>query len=68
MNNQRLYEDKDGIQYKCIGFSNNQFKMKVVDSPYPNIQEGVVEWMNELPQVVDKGDEEFKPVYNLNEI
>jgi len=47
----KVYEDFDGVQYKLIEFKDNQFKLKVVDSPYDTIKEGVTEKMNELPEV-----------------
>lgn len=52
MNSDRVYEDENGIRYKCVGFNNGQFKMKIVDSPYPEISEGVTDWMDELPETI----------------
>lgn len=50
MNSSRIYEDGDGIQYRCIGFDSDKgFKMKIIDSPYSEIHEGITEWMDELP-------------------
>lgn len=64
MNNSRVYEDESGIRYKCVGFKNNQFKMEIIDSPVPEISEGITEWMDELPGVVE--DNKYEPTYNLN--
>lgn len=67
MNSNRLYEDKDGIQYQVIGFENNKYKMEVVNSPYPNISEGIIEMKDELPQPVDNS-EVNEPLYNPNKL
>lgn len=45
----KIYEDHDGIRYKLVGFENNQYKLKVVESPYSTIKEGVVEEKSTLP-------------------
>ena len=49
MNTNRIYEDSDGIHWECIGFNGDQYKMKIIDSPYAEIQEGLIQWMDELP-------------------
>jgi hypothetical protein len=45
----KIYEDHRGIKYKLIGFEDNQYKLKVVDSPYSTINEGVTEKKTSLP-------------------
>jgi len=52
MNSNRVYEDENGIRYRCVGFSGGQYKMKIVNSPYTEVHEGLIDWMDELPSKV----------------
>lgn len=68
MNTNRTYTDNQGIQYKCVGFKAGQYKMEVVDSPYPHINEGVTQLMDELPSVSSNSDITSEPTNNLNNL
>lgn len=48
----RIYEDEDGIRYKVVGFSDQQYEMKIVDSPYSEIHEGITVKSKSLPKKI----------------
>jgi len=50
----KIYEDSDGIKYELIGFEDNQYKLKVIESSYPTINVGVTEKRTTLPPKSNK--------------